>query len=49
MYTFVVYCASAIFVPSYQWIMIRYGVSQELASLGLAMYVAGCKCHLLLF
>jgi len=26
-----------------RWVMMRFGVSQELASLGLSMYVAGCK------
>ncbi|KAE8446636.1 hypothetical protein EG329_011829 [Mollisiaceae sp. DMI_Dod_QoI] len=41
LYTFVVYCGSAIFVPSFGFLMYRFDVSEVVSSLGLALYVVG--------
>ena len=40
-YTFVVYCASAIYTPAEPQVMEKFGVGQSKASLGLSMYVIG--------
>jgi MFS transporter, DHA1 family, multidrug resistance protein len=48
-YTFVVYSASAIFVPAFTWVEFRYGVSTTVVSLGLAIYVFGYGLGPLLF
>ena len=40
-YTFVVYCASAIYTPAEPQVMEKFGVGQAKASLGLSMYVIG--------
>lgn len=40
-YTFVVYCASAIYTSSEPGVMERFGVGQSKASLGLSMFVLG--------
>lgn len=42
-YTFVVYLASSIITPDAEAIMQRYNVSIVVASLGLSMYVVGCR------
>ncbi|KAI9892871.1 MAG: hypothetical protein M1814_001030 [Vezdaea aestivalis] len=39
LYTFVVYCGSAIYVSSIPGVMAKFGVGETKASLGLAMYV----------
>ncbi|KAK9481760.1 major facilitator superfamily domain-containing protein [Lipomyces starkeyi] len=39
LYTFVVYCGSAIYTPSTQFVSERFGVSTIAASLGLSVYV----------
>ncbi|KAK9242515.1 major facilitator superfamily domain-containing protein [Lipomyces tetrasporus] len=39
LYTFVVYCGSAIYTPSVPYIVERFGVSTIAASLGLSLYV----------
>jgi MFS transporter, DHA1 family, multidrug resistance protein len=49
MYTFVVYCASAIYVPSEGGVMKRFGVGFSKASLGLSLYVIGYGLGPLLF
>ncbi|KAJ5628496.1 hypothetical protein N7490_010724 [Penicillium lividum] len=49
LYTFVVYCGSAIYVPTESQIMERFQVSQTEASLGLALYVLGYGLGPLLF
>ena len=41
LYTFVVYCGSAIYVSSELGVMARFGVGETKASLGLALYVIG--------
>ncbi|KAI1623466.1 MFS transporter [Exophiala viscosa] len=41
LYTFVVYCASAICVPSIPYLVVKYDVSEITASLVLATYVLG--------
>ncbi|KAI9844277.1 MAG: hypothetical protein M1837_005687 [Sclerophora amabilis] len=41
LYTFVVYCGSAIYVSSTLGVMARFGVHETEASLGLALYVLG--------
>jgi hypothetical protein len=43
LYTWVVYCSASIVTPTSGYIQVRYGVSEVVASLGLSMYVAGCK------
>lgn len=43
-YTFVVYLTASIITPDVEFIMQRYNVSIVVASLGLSMYVVGCKC-----
>ncbi|KAK5946537.1 hypothetical protein PMZ80_000680 [Knufia obscura] len=48
-FTFVVYCASAIFVPADTFVGMRYGTSHELTSLSLAMYVLGYGIGPMLF
>ena len=42
-YTFVVYCTASIITPTTSFIMQKYDVSVVVASLGLSMYVVGCK------
>lgn len=49
LYTFVVYLSSAIYAPSTQGVMERFGVSNLKATLGLAMYVLGYGIGPLLF
>jgi DHA1 family multidrug resistance protein-like MFS transporter len=48
-YTFVVYLSSAIYAPSTEGVMERFGVSNLKATLGLAMYVLGYGIGPLLF
>ncbi|KAI5456083.1 major facilitator superfamily domain-containing protein [Mariannaea sp. PMI_226] len=48
-YTFVVYLTSAIYTPSTQGVMEKFGVSNLEATLGLAMYVLGYGVGPLLF
>ncbi|KAE8394917.1 major facilitator superfamily domain-containing protein [Aspergillus alliaceus] len=48
-YSFIVYCASSIFVPSYEFMVMRYGVSIEVVQLTLAVYVAGYAVGPLIF
>ncbi|KAF4340304.1 H+ antiporter [Fusarium beomiforme] len=48
-YTFVVYLSSAIYSPSTEGVMERFGVSNLKATLGLAMYVLGYGIGPLLF
>ncbi|KKY18450.1 putative major facilitator superfamily transporter [Phaeomoniella chlamydospora] len=48
-YTFVVYCASAIYTSSEPQIMERFGIGQAKASLGLSLYVIGYGVGPLLF
>ncbi|KAE8167211.1 major facilitator superfamily domain-containing protein [Aspergillus tamarii] len=48
-YTFIVYCASSILVPSYEFMMLRYGVSIEVVQLTLAVYVVGYGVGPLIF
>lgn len=43
LYTFAVYLGSAIYTPSVMGVMQEYGVSYAAASLGLALFVLGCK------
>lgn len=45
LYTFVVYCSASIIAPTAEFAMARYNVSQDVASLGLSMYVFGCKYY----
>jgi DHA1 family multidrug resistance protein-like MFS transporter len=42
-YTFVVYLSASLITPDAKFIMQRYNVSVVLASLGLSMYIVGCK------
>lgn len=49
LYTFVVYLSSAIYAPSTQGVMDKFGVSNLKATLGLAMYVLGYGIGPLLF
>lgn len=49
LYTFVVYLSSAIYSPSTEGVMERFGVSNLKATLGLAMYVLGYGVGPLLF
>lgn len=49
LYTFVVYCASSIYVPSQGGIMEEFGVGHPKASLGLSLYVIGYGIGPLLF
>jgi MFS transporter, DHA1 family, multidrug resistance protein len=48
LYTFCVYCTASIITPTAQAIMQRYDVSLVVASLGLSMYVVGCKFSIVL-
>jgi len=41
LYTFVVYCTSAIYTPSQEGVMRKFGVSYAKGSLGLSIYVIG--------
>jgi hypothetical protein len=43
LYSFVVYCGSSIFVPSYEAMMAKFGHSRIVVSLVLALYVVGCE------
>lgn len=43
LYTFAVYLGSAIYTPSEPYVIEVFGVSATAASLGLALYVLGCK------
>lgn len=43
LYTFVVYGGASIIAPTAEVVMARYKVSQDVANLGLSMYIAGCK------
>jgi DHA1 family multidrug resistance protein-like MFS transporter len=47
-YTFVVYGGSSIYVPSEEGVMQAFGVGIPKASMGLAIYVLGCKISKLL-
>lgn len=49
LYTFVVYLSSAIYTPSTEGVMEKFGVSNLKATLGLAMYVLGYGVGPLLF
>ncbi|KAH7377245.1 major facilitator superfamily domain-containing protein, partial [Plectosphaerella cucumerina] len=49
MYTFTIYCGSSIYVPSVGQIIESFGVSETVASLGLALYVLGYGLGPLLF
>ncbi|KAL9091981.1 MAG: hypothetical protein Q9159_001126 [Coniocarpon cinnabarinum] len=49
LYTFTVYCASAIYTPSEEGVMERFGVGIPKAALGLSMYVLGYGIGPLLF
>ena len=49
LYTFVVYCGSAIYVPSELGVMLHFGVSETAASLGLSLYVLAYGVGPLLF
>ncbi len=42
-YTFVVYCTASIITPTAGLVVEKYDVSPVAASLGLSMYVVGCK------
>ena len=46
LYTLAVYMGSAIYTPSTTYVMEKWGVSAAAASLGLALYVLGCKSHI---
>ncbi|KAA8642394.1 hypothetical protein EYZ11_006816 [Aspergillus tanneri] len=48
-YSFVVYCGSSIIVPSYQGMMLQFGISDKVASLVLALYVVGYGTGPLIF
>ncbi|OAQ95525.1 MFS general substrate transporter [Purpureocillium lilacinum] len=48
-YTFTVYCGSSIYVPSTEQVIEEFGVSEAVASLGLALYVLGYGIGPLLF
>lgn len=48
-YTFVVYCGASIIAPTAAYAMARYNVSEDVASLGLSMYVVGCKSPIVFF
>ncbi|KAE8416474.1 major facilitator superfamily domain-containing protein [Aspergillus pseudocaelatus] len=48
-YTFIVYSGSSIFIPSYEFMMLRYGVSIEVVQLTLAIYVVGYGVGPLIF
>lgn len=43
LYTFSVYLGSAIYTPSVMGVMLQFNVSYAAASLGLALFVFGCK------
>ena len=49
LYTFTVYCASAIYTPSEEGVMERFGVGIPKAALGLSLYVLGYGFGPLLF
>ena len=49
LYTFVVYCSSSIYVSSHHLVMLRFGVGNFKASLGLALYVLGYGIGPLIF
>lgn len=49
LYTFTVYCASAIYTPSIEGVMDEYGVGNTLSSLGLSLYVLGYGVGPLIF
>ncbi|KAJ5341771.1 MFS general substrate transporter [Penicillium brevicompactum] len=49
LYTFTVYCASAIYTPSIEGVMDEYGVDHTVSSLGLSLYVLGYGVGPLLF
>lgn len=49
LYTFTVYCASAIYTPSIQGVIDEYGVSHTVSLLGLSLYVLGYGVGPLLF
>lgn len=49
LYTFTVYCASAIYTPSIEGVMHEYGVGHILSSLGLSLYVLGYGVGPLIF
>ena len=44
LYTFVVYCTASIITPTGDFIVRKFNVSIIVASLGLSMYVVGCRC-----
>jgi DHA1 family multidrug resistance protein-like MFS transporter len=43
LYTFVVYCTASIITPLHGMGMVKWQVSEPVISLGLSMYVLGCK------
>jgi len=45
LYTFVVYGGASIIAPTAEVVMARYNVSQDVANLGLSMYIVGCKAR----
>jgi DHA1 family multidrug resistance protein-like MFS transporter len=45
LYTFVVYGGASIIAPTAEFVMARYNISQDIANLGLSMYIVGCKFH----
>jgi hypothetical protein len=45
LYTLAVYLGSAIYTPSEPYVEEKFGVSPTAASLGLALYVLGCKLN----
>lgn len=49
LYTFTVYCASAIYTPSVEGVMDEFGVNHSLATLGLSLYVLGYGVGPLIF
>ncbi|KAE8355028.1 major facilitator superfamily domain-containing protein [Aspergillus coremiiformis] len=48
-YSFIFYCSSSIFTPTYEFMMIQYGVSVEVVRLTLAVYVVGYAVGPLIF
>lgn len=43
-YTFCVYLGSSIYAPSTAGVMEEFNVGYMAATLGLALYILGCKC-----
>lgn len=49
LYTFTVYCASAIYTPSIEGVIEEFGISNTISSLGLSLYVLGYGVGPLIF